>query len=281
MKIFIASAFSKNRAGGNKAGVCLHGEVLQKQQKKAISKKLGFAETAYISTSKNDFVIEYFTPYDEVPLCGHATIASFIVMREKMLLNKNEYNIKTKSGRLVVILDGAMVFMEQNKPIFYETLTKKDMAGCFDIDVINDEAPIEIGSTGLRDIMLPIKDLATLSAMKPNFSEICALSRNFGTVGIHAFCFDDKRIICRNFAPLYDIPEESATGTSNCVLASYLWKNNIVRKNEYIFEQGFMLNSPSEIFVRLTTSNDNIDKIMVGGEGYLIGEELINIKAFI
>jgi len=81
--------------------------------------------------------------------------------------------------------------------------------------------------------MLPVRDLAALETMKPNFNEISAISRNFNTIGIHAFSFDDERIACRNFAPLYDIPEESATGINNCVLASYLWKNNIIPKNEY------------------------------------------------
>ncbi|MCL2839427.1 MAG: PhzF family phenazine biosynthesis protein [Defluviitaleaceae bacterium] len=277
MTIFIASAFSKNNMGGNTAGVCLHGEALDKGQKMAISKKLGFAETAYISTGKNGFMVEYFTPAEEVPLCGHATIASFIVMQNKLPLNKSEYIIETKCGNLHVILDDEMVFMEQKKPIFYETLSKIDLARCFDMDVINDKFPIEIGSTGLRDIILPVKDLTILERMKPSFGEISAISRKFNTVGIHAFTLDGERIVCRNFAPLYDVPEESATGTSNCVLASYLWKNNILRKNEYIFEQGYTLNSPSEIIVRLTTNHDNIDKVVVGGKGYLMDEKTINI----
>jgi len=96
MTIFIASAFSKNKMGGNKAGVCLYGDKL-----------------------------EYFTPAEEVPLCGHATIASFVVMRDKSMLGKNEYTIETKSGSVSVILDSTMVFMKQSKPLFYETLSKR------------------------------------------------------------------------------------------------------------------------------------------------------------
>ena len=277
MEIFIASAFSKDNMGGNKAGVCLCGEALNERQKMAISKELGFSETAYISEGDNGFRLEYFTPATEVPLCGHATIASFVVMRDKSLLDKDEYTIETKSGDLSVILDGDMVLMQQNKPEFYETLSVMDVSKCFDIDVASDKLPIEIGSTGLRDIILPVKDLATLENMKPDFEEISNVSRKFDTIGIHAFTFDGERIICRNFAPLYDVPEESATGTSNCVLASYLWKNKIVRKDEYIFEQGYLLNSPSEIIVRFTTNGDDINEVGVGGKGYLVGEKVVNI----
>ncbi|MCL2349864.1 MAG: PhzF family phenazine biosynthesis protein [Defluviitaleaceae bacterium] len=273
MQIFTASAFSKNGAGGNMAGVCLHGEKLDRQQKMAIAKLLGFSETAYVTVSKNKFKFEYFTPCEEVPLCGHATIAAFVVMRGELSLDNGDYLIETGSGDLSVTLDDDMVFMEQNPPQFFEALSKSDVAKCFDIDVLSDELPIKIGSTGLRDIMLPIKNLETLQNMNPNFVEISNLSRRFNTVGIHAFAIDGERIICRNFAPLYGIPEESATGTSNCVLASYLWQKNIMRKSEYIFEQGYALGSPSEIIVRLRASGDNIDKIAVGGMGYQVSEQ--------
>jgi len=278
MTIYIASGFSKHNMGGNPAGVCLLGEALNAQEKLAIAKQLGFSETAYVSAGETGFRLEYFTPAEEVPLCGHATIAAFVVMRDKLPLNKSAYFIETKSGRLSVTLDGDMVFMEQNKPQFYETLSKADVANCFDLDVASDTLPIEIGSTGLRDIMLPVRSLEVLEAMRPNFDEISSISQKFNTVGIHAFAFDGERIVCRNFAPLYDIPEESATGTSNCVLASYLWKHHVIRKNEYTFEQGYALNSPSEIIVRLTISGNHIDQVMVGGKGYLIDERQICIE---
>jgi len=277
MTIFIASAFSKNNIGGNKAGVCLLGEALNERQKLEIAKQLGFSETAYISTGKNGFKLEYFTPVEEVPLCGHATIASFIVMRDKLVLKKDTYIIETKSGDLTVTLDGDMVFMEQNKPQFFETPAKADVAKCFDIDVASEEFPIEIGSTGLRDIMLPVRSLDVLEAMNPNFDEISSISRKFDVVGIHAFSVIGERVVCRNFAPLFGVPEESATGTSNCVLASYLWRNKIMRKSEYVFEQGYTMDSPSEIVVRLFVSGNDIDKVLVGGKGYLVGEKFINI----
>ncbi|MCL2588381.1 MAG: PhzF family phenazine biosynthesis protein [Oscillospiraceae bacterium] len=277
MTIFIASAFSKNNLGGNKAGVCLLSEALNEQQKITIAKQLGFSETAFISAGKTGFKLEYFTPAEEVPMCGHATIASFVVMRDKLALNNDTYIIETKSGDLSVRLDGDMVFMEQNKPEFFETLSKMDVAECFDIDVTSEKFPIEIGSTGLRDIMLPVRSLEVLEAMNPNFNEISSISRKFDVVGIHAFSLDGGRIVCRNFAPLFDIPEESATGTSNCVLASYLWRNNIERKSEYTFEQGYTLGSPSEIIVHLTTSGDDIRNVFVGGKGYLVGEKQIDI----
>ena len=288
MRIYIASAFSKNGSGGNKAGVCLLGEALNRQQKQVIAKEMGFSETVFISAGdRQTFKLEYFTPAEEVPLCGHATIAAFIVMRDKLSLKRDNFIIETKSGSLEVNLDGDMVFMQQNKPGFFEMLSKNDVAKCFtcvsgrgvgeDVfeSVADEKLPIEIGSTGLRDIMLPIKSVSVLEAMVPNFDEISEVSRKFDTVGIHAFAIEGERIVCRNFAPLYDIPEESATGTSNCVLASYLWKSDVIRKNEYRFEQGYTLGSPSEIIVRLEICDGAIVNIKAGGCGYIIGEKTV------
>ena len=78
IKVYVSSAFCKDNIGGNKAGVVLYEEELSDNQKKLIAKNLGYAETAFITKSeKADFKIRYYTPAEEVPLCGHATIASF------------------------------------------------------------------------------------------------------------------------------------------------------------------------------------------------------------
>ena len=281
MKIFVASAFSKGNAGGNKAGVCLLGEGLTNNQKMKISKELGYAETVFISASKlknTTFKLEYFTPSEEVALCGHATIGAFTVMREKLPLDKNSYMIETKEANLQIQFEDNKILMKQNKPKFSKIMQKDDVKKCFDIDAVNMELPIQIVSTGLWDIMLPVKDIETLNAMKPNFDEISNVSRKFETVGIHAFVIDNDKIICRNFAPLYDVPEESATGTSNCALACYLYNHNIIKSNEYKFEQGYSLNSPSEITVKLETENSEIQKVIVGGTGYIVEELEIEIS---
>lgn len=97
MKItaYVASAFSKNHEGGNKAGVVFMTQPLTRTQKMAIAKELGFAETAFISDSKiADFRLEYFTPKEEVDLCGHATIGAFTIM--KHLNNYCKQNIQSK-----------------------------------------------------------------------------------------------------------------------------------------------------------------------------------------
>lgn len=280
ISVYVASAFCKENKGGNKAGVVLYENKLKQEDKKFIAKQLGYAETAFITKSNNaDFKIEYFTPAEEVPLCGHATIASFGILKylDKVYTN-NKYLIETKCGILEVILEDDYIFMEQETPKFYEEIKVEEIKKCFDIECINMKFPIRIVSTGLRDILVPIKDEITLSSLNPNFKLIEEISKQYDVIGMHLYTFCGNRIVCRNFAPLYDVDEESATGTSNCALAGHLFTNLEIKKNFYTFEQGYSLNSPSIINVKVYSSNNNeIDKIYVGGKSIFVEIKKVNI----
>ena len=267
-KVYVASAFCKDKKGGNKAGVVFDDNVLSDDDKKNIAKQLGYAETAFISKSdKADYCIRYFTPAEEVPLCGHATIASFGVLNYLKMIDKEGYTIETKSGVLDILVKNGEIMMEQNIPTFYEEIPFKEIKECFDVDCINNDIPIQIVSTGLKDILVPIKSIELLEKLNPNFDIIKRISEKYNVVGTHLYTFDNDRIICRNFAPLYEVDEESATGTSNCALAGFLYKKLNIKRNEYIIEQGYSLNLPSIIKVNIITDqSDNIVKIYVGGK---------------
>ncbi|MBQ6868794.1 MAG: PhzF family phenazine biosynthesis protein [Clostridia bacterium] len=271
MDIYVASAFAKDGKGGNKAGVMVENIPETAAEKLNIARIMGYSETAFVGKSDNaDFKLEYFSPAEEVPLCGHATIATFTVLHQLGKLNKSGYTIETRAGILRIKLQGDMIFMEQNLPEFSAKLSENDFADIINITDIGKNYPIQIVSTGLRDIMLPIKDEKALSQLKPDFAAMTELSRAKNVVGVHAFALKNDSItaVCRNFAPLYDIDEESATGTSNCALAGYLW-NYGIKKDRYIFEQGYELGSPSEIIVDISNEGDEITSVFVGGKGYV------------
>ncbi|MCH5266410.1 MAG: PhzF family phenazine biosynthesis protein [Lachnospiraceae bacterium] len=280
-EVYVTSAFSKNNSGGNKAGVVVQDYHLEEEQKKELASQLGYSETAFISHSDcADFKIEYFTPEGEVPLCGHATIASFVTMNSLHMLEDSHYSIETKSGILKIDMDETgMVFMEQNNPVFYEKLEKSDLADCLDPALVAQNLPIQIVSTGLRDILVPIDSPKHLREARPDFKAMSAVSESKDVIGLHAFSLVNSHeltAVCRNFAPLYGIDEESATGTSNCALACYLFHYG-QKQTEYIFEQGHNLGSVSRIVVHLEHEKDAITKVAVGGHGYLNLKETFKI----
>ncbi|MFI3605745.1 PhzF family phenazine biosynthesis isomerase [Vagococcus fluvialis] len=277
--VYVASAFSKNGKGGNKAGVVFDEGKLSRVQKMKIAKELGYAETAFISDSVTaDFKLEYFTPKEEVDLCGHATIASFKILTHLNKLAKNSYTIETKKAILSIDLDQETIFMEQNKPEFFEEVDKEEFNQCFDSEKIVSDYQVQIVSTGLRDILIPITSEEELHQLTLDFEKIKAVSNEKNVIGMHLYAMNQERFICRNFAPLYDIDEEAATGTSNGALACYLYSKLGIKKDLYTFEQGYALESPSEVFVKLKVdSEDAIEQVYVGGKSYFCEMKKLNI----
>lgn len=173
ISVYVASAFSKNNIGGNKAGVVLNEPTLTNTQKMAIAKQLGYAETAFLTESNcADYKLEYFTPKEEIDLCGHATIGTFAILMHLNKIHKSQYTIETNSGVLTITLKDGTIFMEQNQPTFYEVIPPNNLTGCFDLNLLNANYPIQIVSTGLKDILIPIKSEADLYALEPNFEEV-------------------------------------------------------------------------------------------------------------
>ena len=279
--VYVMSAFSKDNKGGNKAGVVLNRADLTVAQKMAIAKELGYSETAFVTSSDvADYKIEYFTPTDEVPLCGHATIATFALLYHLQMLKKEDYLIETKDGILRMKISGdGMIFMEQNKPEYLDFLEPRDFEGCLETQWISKDKLIQVVTTGLKDIIMPIDSVEHLAELKPDNKVMTDLSRKLQVVGVHAFALtEDSEItaICRNFAPLFGIDEETATGTANCALTSYLFRH-YEKKAQYVFEQGYNLGQISRIVVNVVAENDEIQEIFVGGYGYLVCEKEVEV----
>lgn len=281
VEVYVISAFSKEGRGGNRAGIVLDSRDLVPAKMMAIAKDLGYSETAFLMESNiADFKLRYFTPIEEVPLCGHATIAAFSILNSLGRLGKDAYTIETKAGTLNIRTEkDGMIFMEQNRPTYFETLKPDIFAGCLEDRFIDTALPIQIVSTGLKDVMLPVISKDHLEKLNPQFINMANLCRKLDVVGIHAFALTnnaDTTAICRNFAPLYGIDEESATGTSNCALACYLFKH-YKQQSQYVFEQGFNLGSASRFIVNIAQHDSTIDTVSVGGYGYLECKKMLSV----
>lgn len=285
--VFLVSAFGVNQDGGNPAGVVLNADSLSDAQKKEIAKIVGYSETAFVQKSdKADFKVTFFTPTDEVDLCGHATVATYSLLFHKNIVKPGKYSHELKAGILPIEIktDGTVV-MDQAIPSYGEEIDLKEVTNIFHIDetvITKTGLQPQIVSTGLRDIMLPIVDRFTLFDLKPDFEKMSAFNKKTDTIGFHVFTFDaineDAIANCRNFAPLYGINEESATGSSNGALACYLFKYGKLDKLSAMkFEQGYSMNKPSEIIVNLTANYKEITRVQVGGRGILFGEREIDL----
>lgn len=129
----------------------------------------------------------------------------------------------------------------------------------------------KIVSTGLADIMLPVRDRTLLLSAVQNEQAVTELSRRYDVTGVHMFCPGGAACTayCSNFAPLYDIPEECATGTSNGALTYYLYLQGcIAPEAENVFVQGEHMGRPSEIRSRLVKDGESV-KVLIGGRAVM------------
>ena len=303
MKLYIADAFTKEVFGGNPAGVVILGEGNDFPEDEIMRKtaaELRYSETAFIkflSDADADgaydaFNVRYFTPAAEVDLCGHATIASFSCLRKAGLVKPGTTVLnKTLAGDLDIIVGEDSIMMDVAPGECVKVIDEEEaLKELYEVLGINyrDNIPVlekmkpEIISTGLPDIMLPVVSREELNKMKPDFAAVTELTRRLDVISIHPFTLDggayrggcdDITAYCRDFAPLYDIDEEAATGTANGSLTYYLQRNRIIpSKAECLFIQGEAMGRPSEI-----RSRADGDAIKVGGSAAILAEGEIYI----
>lgn len=287
IKAYTINAFAKTLEGGNTAGVVMDANQFSEHEMKKIAKILGYSETAFVMNSAiADFKVRFFTPSDEMDLCGHATIGTFTTLLNVDIIKPGKYTQETKAGKLnIEVKNDSTVMMNQVAPQFYEIIDAKEITESLNtpIESIIENMPVQIVSTGLRDIMIPIKSMDILNGIKPDFDKVSAICKKFGVVGYHMFTLDTRyhsNAHCRNLAPLYNIPEESATGTSSGALACYLFQYGIISSKQcdnIIFEQGYSMNRPSEIQVSLRIVSNEIEEVKVGGKALNLCEVIMEI----
>ncbi len=273
MRYYIVDAFTDQLFGGNPAGVVLLDEAPFPNEKLMlkIAAELRYSETAFVRRhSEKEFTIRYFTPAAEVELCGHATIASFALMHRKGLA-ANTCKCHTLAGTLQIEV-GERVMMQMARPRIVETIHDTDaIYQALSVSDYHPMMPVQIAHTGLPDFMIPLPDVATLNSLTPDMEAIAAITKKHGAVSFHVFAFgsDNHTAHVRDFAPLYDIPEESATGTANAALTYYLQQQGCLGSEaECTFLQGEAMGRPSVVATSLRADGN----IYVGGTAAIVAE---------
>ena len=288
MKFYIVDAFTENLFGGNPAGVVILPEGEDFPSDEIMTKtaaELRYSETAFIKRlNDKEFNIRYFTPAAEVELCGHATIGSFKALLAGGYIEDNQTYINhTLSGTLNIDIKNGFVLMDMAAPVKIGEISEHEkLRELYDIMGLDYDAEKSEGvsmipqliSTGLPDIMMPVSSLEVLDRIEPDFPALSKLSERYEVVGVHAFTVncDDATCHVRNFAPLYDIDEEAATGTSNGALTYYGYLNGFVKSGDDCrFIQGEMMQRPSAILSHIEADGDNCS-IQVGGSAVILAE---------
>lgn len=197
MRFYIIDAFTEKVFGGNPAGVVILPEGSDFPPEEVMRKtaaELRYSETAFIRKKpEGGFRFRYFTPTEEVDLCGHATIASYFALLEEGLVEEGlSYQTVTLAGDIRVSVEKGFVLMDMAPPRALGVIRGKEaiseLYGVMGLPgTIRGSLYPEIISTGLPDILLPVADRDALYSMQPDFKALAALSERYGVVGVHAF----------------------------------------------------------------------------------------------
>ena len=273
MKYYIVDAFTDQLFGGNPAGVVLlEGETFPKEKLMLqIAAELRYSETAFIRRlSEKEFTIRYFTPKAEVELCGHATIASFALLHQKGLAS-GKCQCHTLAGDLTIEV-GEQVMMQMAQPRIVESIENTDeIYKALGISDFRPTMPVQIVYAGLPDFIIQVPNVTVLQSLKPDMEAITGITKRHEAVSFHVFAFDDDGYTAhvRDFAPLYGVPEESATGTANAALTYYLQQCGCLgAEAECAFIQGEAMGRPSVVATRIQSDGN----IYVGGSAAIVAE---------
>jgi PhzF family phenazine biosynthesis protein len=102
LRIFQVDAFTTRLFAGNPAAIVPVDQFPEVAVMQAIAAENNLAETAFLAREDSDYRIRWFTPAAEVPLCGHATLASAAVVMEKLEPGRNIVTFHSASGPLPV-----------------------------------------------------------------------------------------------------------------------------------------------------------------------------------
>ncbi|TCO77928.1 PhzF family isomerase [Marinisporobacter balticus] len=288
--LYQIDAFTKEKFTGNPAGVITNADGLTADDMQRIAKELNNSETAFIFSSDSDeydVYIRFFTPTNEVPICGHATIAAHHARAVENKLDSSRVYHKTGAGILPVDIvkenDDYKIVMTQGKIEFGSIIdgaNKKTLLSALNIsnDDLLENLQVQIVSTGHSKVMIGIKSIETLNKMKPNYDALSKLSRIIKCNGYYVFTMNsqdsDILIHGRMFAPAIGINEDPVTGNANGPLGAYLVHHNIVKHNDSLFKfkakQGEAMKRPGIIEVEVKIADKEPIEVKVLGNAVII-----------
>nr|XP_002128272.1 phenazine biosynthesis-like domain-containing protein 1 [Ciona intestinalis] len=238
LPLYMVDAFTDQPFSGNQAAICWIGNrTLSEKRMQDIAAEINLAETAFIWSKSNDYVDEksfglrWFTPTNEVALCGHATLAAAATLFH-IAENKNDVvTFSTLSGDLFATRQNDKILLDfpLNKP---EPFNHLDLSSTIDVTLQTDNVTrikeILLSKTA-KKLLIRMKDdfsLTDLQAIRPNF-ELMMKSHDgliFKGIIVTTKGVGEYDFFSRYFAPWNGIPEDHVTGSAHTVLAPY-WRD--------------------------------------------------------
>ena len=298
LQFYQADVFTDAPFGGNPVAVFPDADGLTDVELQQIAREMNLSETVFVFPPTDQAAVvkmRIFTPTQEIPFAGHPVIGTFFVLstldrfalREPVTRVLQECNL----GRFPVDIhshDGMIerVVMAHPSPQFLDVIDEPEALfaiaralGITKAAITETRFPVQVVSTGLPVIIVPVRTLTAVRSIVPDVAAIAELSQQYGANGMMVFSTmtveQSSTVHTRMFAPLIGIVEDPATGSASGALGAYLVQHGVVDirpETEITAEQGYEIDRPSRIFIQVNSDDDAIQGVMVGGEAVMVVE---------
>jgi predicted PhzF superfamily epimerase YddE/YHI9 len=211
-RIFQLDAFTSRLFAGNPAAVMLLDTYPADTILQALAAENNLAETAFLVALGEDYRIRWFTPRVEVPLCGHATLASAAVVMERLERGRDAVTFHSASGPLAVRRCGAgytMSFPVRRCAPVEPPGGLAEALGVAFVETVWDGFNFLVRIASAQEVRALSPDLAAIELM-PCAGIIVTASGN-----------GEHDCVSRYFAPAKGIPEDPVTGGAHCALTPF------------------------------------------------------------
>jgi len=268
-RFYTLDVFTNNRFEGNPLAVFTDGDGLSDDQMLAIAREMNLSETVFVQKPTEEEALarlRIFTTKEELKLAGHPVIGTWFLLAELGVVPAQDGGVhilqETGAGVLPVEIrfkDGRpqRVTMTQKEAIFKPAkIDKKKLAAALGISPKDFDPKMqpEFVSTGIFNLMVPLRNRAALGKIAMNMTELRRLQGKNATM---AYCFalgPNGKAFSRGMLP-WGLYEDAATGSAAGSLGAYLVRNGKLAPGHTLsILQGAEMGRPSHIEVQVTQS---------------------------
>jgi PhzF family phenazine biosynthesis protein len=218
-------AFTNTPFTGNPAAVCILPTPKSDDWMQKVAQEMNLSETAFLLKQEDGYSLRWFTPTTEVPLCGHATLASSHVLWSQGHLSVDEAaRFHTKSGLLIAKNQGEWI--ELDFPVNHPeaAIAPQELGQALGV-------PLKSVMKNFHSYLVEVESEDLVRQMQPNFELLKTLPLPTTIVTSLTHQGSEYDFISRFFAPGVGINEDPVTGSAHCCLASF-WRDRL-GKNDF------------------------------------------------
>lgn len=254
--IIQVDAFTNQAFQGNPAAVCVMSSPHDALWMQSVAKEMNLSETAFVLKQEQQYSLRWFTPATEVPLCGHATLASaHVLWTEGYASTGQKLQFATKSGILTAQYQNDWIELDfpANRSQDIPPITK-----------LGDALGVRLKTVSYNSLgyLVEISTAEQVRQLQPNFTLLKQLPISNVIVTSKAKNDSEYDFVSRFFAPGLGIDEDPVTGSAHCCLAPY-WRDRL-HQDQFLAYQASSRGGVVKI------NYDGGDRVMLQGQAVTV-----------